>query len=83
MGQHPGAVWGSLAAWVAYGIGISPSVPPQGQVWGSSHMHGKADGAQAGGQSDPEAGSQGQGLTDAGVGGSSWPRCHQQVAWPR
>jgi len=69
VGQHPGAVWGSPAAWAADGVGVSP----QGQVRRGPHVHGEADGAQAGGQSDPEAGCQGQGLTGAGARGSSWP----------
>lgn len=54
---------------MADGVGVSPALPPQGQVWRSPHVHGEADRAQAGGQSDSETGCQGQGLTDAGVGG--------------
>lgn len=56
-------------AQVADGFGFAPSFPPQGQVRGSPHMHREADGAEAGGQSDPEAGCQGQGLPGLGQGG--------------
>lgn len=60
---------GVSSSLMADGVGVSPAFPPQGQVWRSPHVHGEADRAQAGGQSDPETGCQGQGLTDAGAGG--------------